>query len=412
MITHPYIQALEVKNLGLFNDLEVSFTPGINIIIGANASGKTSMLRDITYCFNGNAIRNQKFEKTTVFGVTINEGNGTSFKAGWMGLNQDNDIYHGNTAIVSGKQYPEPSFPPVIGQVPYNVLAIGAHRFFDYTEVKFIKKEEETSKAKADYDTHNPEYIDRPGLPSIKQWMVNRYFQIDKDWADIERKNWDTIINNLSRLAPNENKFYLKEIGRDLEPKFELDGRVCYLEELSSGYKSILSIVFSIVQWIELVNKDEKRLIENAVGTVLIDEIDSHLHPSWQAKIMPVLGKIFTGLQFIVTTHSPLVMSTIRNSSENSIQEIVYRPGEGYRCEKINTYGNDATSIIAGTLGTIPRDIASDTAFAELYQLIDDEAYDEAVSKLDALKEIYGDLPELVKAESMLNFFFPTDDNY
>lgn len=407
MSTHPYIQSLDVKDLGLFDNLHVAFTPGLNIIIGPNASGKTSLLRVITYCFNGQALSKYRFKQSTSFGVTVNEGDGVCFTAGWDGLDHDNEMYHGHDVVVSGNNFPDPSYPPVPGRIPYNLLAIGAHRFFDYSEVKFIKKEEERSKAKADYDTLNPEYIDKPGLPSIKQWMVNRYFQIDKDWAEIERKNWDTIVNNLSLLAPDENQFSLKEIGRDLEPKFELDGQVCYLEELSSGFKSILSIVFSIVQWIELVNEGDHRLIEKAEGTVLIDEIDSHLHPSWQAKIMPVLGRIFPTLQFIVTTHSPLVMSTIKNTATDSIQQLTHIPAEGFRCQKIRTYGNDATSIISGILGAVPRDIDSDNAFSELYRLIDDEAYAEAVNKLADLKAVYGDLPELLKAESMLTFLLP-----
>ncbi len=308
MEEHPYIQKIQVRNLGLFDDLKVSFTPGLNIIIGPNACGKTSLLRAITYCFNGQALKNYKYGKDTSFGITIKDSEESSYMAGFDGIDNANDIYHGFTGDVVGVQFQQPSYLPLPGQVPYNLLAIGAYRFLDYTEVKFLKKEEDTSTAKYTYDINNPEYIDKSGLPSVKQWMVNRYFQIDKEWAGIERKNWEGIVDNLSLLAPNENSFRLKEIGRDLEPVFELDGKICYLEELSSGFKSVLTIVFSIIQWIELVNKDEKRMIDKAEGTVLIDEIDSHLHPSWQRKIMWVLGKIFPSLQFIVTTHSPLVM--------------------------------------------------------------------------------------------------------
>ncbi len=407
MIAHPYIQKLLVKNLSLFDDLKVSFTPGINIIIGPNACGKTSILRAITYCFNAKPLSNYRYQKDTLFGITINEGNDEVFLAGYNGLDKDNNIYHGKEIEIEGDAFPSPSYLPVPGQVPYNLLAIGAHRFFDYSEVQFIKKEEETSKAKFTYDSNNPEYIDKPGLPSIKQWMVNRYFQIDKDWAEIEKSNWEAIIHNLSQLAPNENEFHLKEIGRDLEPVFELDGNLCYLEELSSGFKSILSIVFSIIQWIELVNKGEKRMIDKAQGTVLIDEIDSHLHPSWQTKIMPVLGNIFPSLQFIVTTQSPLVISTIQKDDTNSVQEITYQKGEGYRCKKIHTYGQDATSILTGALDTIPRDIESDKAISKLYRLIEDEKYTEAEKELSLLKSIYGDMPDLIQAESMLTFLLP-----
>ncbi len=122
---------------------------------------------------------------------------------------------------------------------------------------------------------------------------------------------------------------------------------------------------------------------------------------------MPVLGNIFPSLQFIVTTHSPLVMSTIQNDDTNSVQEITYQKGEGYRCKKIHTYGQDATSILTGALDTIPRDIESDKAISKLYRLIEDEKYTEAEKELSLLKSIYGDMPDLIQAESMLTFLLP-----
>ncbi|MDE6278816.1 MAG: AAA family ATPase [Paramuribaculum sp.] len=410
MAQHPFIESLQVKSLGLFDDLKVDFTPGLNIIIGPNASGKTSLLRAITFCFNSLPLSKMKYSPEASFGITVNKGDDSTFMAGYDGFTKGNDTYQGGDINV-GKSFPAPSYNPLSGQVPYNLLAIGAHRYFDYEAIKFMKREDEQSQAKYIYDQRNSVQIDKPTLPSIKQWMINRYFQIDKPWAEIEKANWDNIMGNLSQIAPDGYSFSLKEIGRDLEPKFELDGNVCYLEELSSGFKSILAIVFSIVQWIELVNEGEKRLIENAEGTVLIDEIDSHLHLSWQATIAPALSKLFPSLQFIITTHSPLVMSTVRNDDINSIQKLVYIKDQGFRGEKIYTYGNDASSIISGTLNSVPRDIPSDNQFSILFEMIDNEQYPQAFDKLSELKEIYGAIPELAKAESMLAFLAPDDDN-
>ena len=64
----------------------------------------------------------------------------------------------------------------------------------------------------------------------------------------------------------------------------------------------------NIVDWIEGVNEGEAMKIENAEGTVLIDEIDAHLHPSWQSTVLSSLQEIYHNLQFIVTTHSPNVI--------------------------------------------------------------------------------------------------------
>lgn len=401
---HPYIKKLEAKKLSLFKTLEVNFKPDINILIGPNAAGKTSVLRIITYCFNASALNKVIHSKDTSFRLIINEGNKNDFSSGYQSLDTDNKVYQKGSSLLMGKLYPNPSFYPSPGKVPYNLLAIGANRYFDYKEITGTKKEPMAQEAKRDYDKFNTDYIDKPSLPSIKQWMINRYFIQNMEWAKIENKNWKYIITKLGVLAPDENEFSFLEIQRDHEPKFKIDGNVCYLEELSSGFKSVLAIVFSIVQWIEEVNEGEKRLVQNAEGTVLIDEIDVHLHPSWQSKILHSLKELFPKLQFIVTTHSPLVMSTLKNSDKDSIQAIIHDKEGNYRCSEIDTYGNDASSIIETVMHSLSRDKKTNEKFQYLFNLIETEQYDKAKSEILKIKNEYGDIPEMIRAESMLDF--------
>ena len=79
-----------------------------------------------------------------------------------------------------------------------------------------------------------------------------------------------------------------------------------------------------IVDWIEGINERGNAKIDEAEGTVLIDEIDAHLHPSWQATILGALRSIFPKLQFIVTTHSPNVLM-----SANSGEVILFTNNDG-----------------------------------------------------------------------------------
>ena len=158
------------------------------------------------------------------------------------------------------------------------------------------------------YRNNNPTYLESSPMPNIKQWMVNRYFQVDKPWAVKEKHNWESVMSKLGFISPKDTDFRFVKIERDLEPVFSLNGSECYLEELSSGFKSVLSIILNIVDWIESVNEGENMKIENAEGTVLIDEIDAHLHPSWQATVLSSLREIYPKLQFVVTTHSPNVI--------------------------------------------------------------------------------------------------------
>ena len=91
---------------------------------------------------------------------------------------------------------------------------------------------------------------------------------------------------------------------------FTLQNIDCYLEEVSAGFQSVLSLVFAIVEWIEGTNDEQYAYIPEATGTVIIDELDVHLHPEWQLTIRKSLATLFPNLQFIITTHSPHLITS------------------------------------------------------------------------------------------------------
>ena len=80
---------------------------------------------------------------------------------------------------------------------------------------------------------------------------------------------------------------------------------------LSDGEKGIISLVADIAYRMALLNPDLLDRVLEAPGMVLIDEIDMHLHPSWQKKIIADLLDIFPNIQFVVTTHSPSVLANV-----------------------------------------------------------------------------------------------------
>ncbi len=89
------------------------------------------------------------------------------------------------------------------------------------------------------------------------------------------------------------------------------------LSSLSSGIKIAVGLVVDLVSRIARANPriGAEELLRRACGIVLIDEVDLHLHPTWQQRILPQLRSIFPNIQFIVTTHSPQVLSTVRAES-------------------------------------------------------------------------------------------------
>jgi len=88
-------------------------------------------------------------------------------------------------------------------------------------------------------------------------------------------------------------------------------GEALYLDQLSDGERSLLAIVADLVRRLSLANPEIADPLQGA-GVVLIDEIELHLHPTWQRNVIEKLRTTFPNIQFIATTHSPFVIQSLR----------------------------------------------------------------------------------------------------
>ena len=137
---------------------------------------------------------------------------------------------------------------------------------------------------------------------------------------------------------------------------------------------------------------------------MLIDEIDLHLHPTLQASVIKALSDTFWNLQFIITTHAPMVMSSVEDYPDNKVFQMTYNPEDGYIQKEIYTFGMDASTIIKMELGQTPRDEQVQEKLDEVFNLIDEEKFAEAKEKLLNLRQsLKGYIPELTQAETMIN---------
>jgi predicted ATPase len=117
--------------------------------------------------------------------------------------------------------------------------------------------------------------------------------------------------------------------------------------DLSDGYRAVLSMTFELIRLMGLSYGDEGLFSGDATqvvapGVVLIDEIDAHLHPSWQREIGPWLTKLFPAVQFIVTTHSPYVCQTAVRGSVWTL------PAPGEQGELHRLEGEQLTRVLYG----------------------------------------------------------------
>lgn len=320
-LTSSYIEKLHLKNFRQFQQLDVEFNKQFNFIAGPNGCGKTSILAGISHCFHHGTFQYSRFQDGSEFwtDLTVSE----SKKRIGIGGNSIDIRGYRKTSIKAWNTPPseEDRESVVIHQANDRLsgfcpLFIGAERSIKYKQINGMTREQELKSQLSQYSSSGTQSLYGEKPSNIKQWFVNRYFMIDKDWAKEERENWNHMIKSLPLLAPFNSNFSYVRTGKELEPVFSIYGEECYIEELSAGFQAVLSIVANIFEWIEGTNAEGERIAKSATGTVLIDELDLHLHPEWQFSLREGLINLFPNIQFIVTTHSPHLLSS---AEENEI---------------------------------------------------------------------------------------------
>ena len=111
------------------------------------------------------------------------------------------------------------------------------------------------------------------------------------------------------RIEIHPLRFVMTELGEDGTHR---DLRI---EQLSDGYKIVIAMVADIASRMVEANPESQHPLESS-GIILVDEIDLHLHPLWQLKIVSQLVKTFPNVQFVLTTHSPVIVAGAASISQ------------------------------------------------------------------------------------------------
>jgi energy-coupling factor transporter ATP-binding protein EcfA2 len=316
MLADTYIQNLYVRGVRHFSKLQVTFNSGFNFIAGPNGCGKTSILTCISHCFSGElSFAYSRFQDGADFWVDCLYDK-RAYRIGIRDLKLRSTAYREKGL----KTWDSPRGTDGLRIVPaYDVndtnviqapLFIGADRSIKYQAVNGMAKEAAIDEFRRLHLAKTSQSIFGDKKSTVKQWLINRYFIVEKEWAVEETVNWKHLISGIQALGPFNSDFKFVKIERDMEPVFSIYGRECYLEELSGGFQAILSIIVDIFEWVEGNRPEGQKSVSEAHGSVIIDELDIHLHPEWQFTLRAGLRKLFPHLQFIVTTHSPHLLAS------------------------------------------------------------------------------------------------------
>lgn len=211
----------------------------------------------------------------------------------------------------------------------------------------------------------------------------------------------------IEELLPNITNIIVKRSPLRMQVTKQLSNKSIDLDisQLSDGEKCTLALAGDLARRLSIANPAIKNPLEGE-GIVMIDEIDLHLHPQWECEIMPRLRKTFPNCQFIVTTHSPLVLS--RLEPEEVFVLSYDENNKIYAKHPILAKGLSVNDILSGLMNEVKnRDNKAHTILSVIDNAIEDEDIVTAKKQLAKLKEYLNGkvLPEMKGQEASIAMF-------
>lgn len=236
------------------------------------------------------------------------------------------------------------------------------------------------------------------GFRDVTTWMRRlTYASSRRDEAAKSAETHLRGIENATRLAvPGLQGLFYDILAEELRARFT-DGRVQPFRLLSDGFRITLGLVADLA-WRALrlnphLGADAPTRAE---GVVIIDEIDLHLHPSWQRRILGDLRRAFPGIQLVVTTHSPQVIASAKREWVRRITPTSVMPVG-------HVEGRDSNSLLVELFGDRERPADTEACLIELFQFIDQDRTEDAQRLMAELERTLGfDDAELVRARWLL----------
>lgn len=338
-----YIENVDIKNFRGIEKLNIKFQPGVNILIGDNGTGKTSILEALTVVLGGYL---QGVQNLKVGGILQDDFRWSMVKLAGASnqiqyhspeiefdLNIEGKSFHGLRSRSNRDGNGKTSTKCAEIQKYAQTLANDSKSIMPLLSYMSISRV--TMSRRADYGKNVKNQLNdrRCGYIGCMDSIVDKANILE--W--VRKMSYEKVLHN--KEVP-ELSFFQNVVSEIMTDVSELQRKpeilysaelenIAYVEEgnvqpvsiLSSGYQSLLWMVMDFAFRLALLNP-ELEDPKNATGIVLIDEIDMHLHPKWQWNILNAFMKTFPQIQFIVATHSPIIIASCKKASLVSVKGV------------------------------------------------------------------------------------------
>jgi len=387
--------------------------PNVNVFVGVNGSGKTSVLDAVGLLIKG--LSNLYYDGTPedfsendisidvergriMIDILPEEENSISLS---LSINRSEIKTNKNSSYEKkgiSEENLEKIYEPIYASAYYKTIR--------YSESIIYSEDIDSDFYVSDFDSFTLWYVEQENHENrIKvRKQANYQNPILIPVRNALNIFFDTIESN------NYSNLYV-EMVRDEDPHtyntilFIEKNKIPFrLDSLSDGEKMLILLIGDITRRLTTMYDEtppEKVLEQFAI--VLIDEIDLHLHPAWQRDIIPALTHVFPNVQFLVTTHSPQVLSNVRKECVHIIEDFKRVPFTP------STFGADSNMILWDIFGVKKRPQHLQKRLSEYYRALEKKSKDEVLEILEKIEKDYGaDRIDIKKAR--MDFQFEYDE--
>ena len=318
------VSRIRIKNFRIIQDLEIDCSKRLNVFVGVNGAGKSTLLEALKYLFSWfiARINNVKGRGLILSYADISIGknycllaidlsNGVSWKlykhrsadrskpVDKSDLEQLTDLANNIAVLCSSLSS---------CQLPL-FAGYGVNRAVTELPMRLRKRH-----------ALGPMYVyNHTSLNSGVNFRA--FFEWYREREDIENESFRQVGHLVEDIQLKAVREALRKIFPDYgeltvqrSPRAFLmkkGDQTFYFEHLSDGEKCYITLVADIARRLAMANPNAEKPLEGE-GVILIDEVDLHLHPTWQSEVISRLREVFLNCQFFITTHSPFVVSNVK----------------------------------------------------------------------------------------------------
>lgn len=294
------INQFHIEGVSIYNDIHWNIQPNINILLGRNGYGKSHLIR-LLPCLLRNEKKimdiDYKLFTSSLLKIEISQSNETKL------THYNNCNFIADVGIVPmlaipavRNIHPNKLISPTKDEFAGELCEIGALHFINQMPFDTLIQDKLFVLGNELLKLHGnkSKYAKKVKITSPIVGLVN------------------SVVNELTNnsFEISNVKDYFGQSHIDIEVITEGNSEPISMQKASQGTISLLSILILIYYYLKSLYPNIKEdLLLNQKAIVFIDEIDAHLHPIWQRKIIGILRKNFPNIQFIITAHSPLIVA-------------------------------------------------------------------------------------------------------